>query len=198
MLGWIILLGIFAAIFIYIISLFNGLVTKRNAAKNAFSQIDVQLQRRHDLIPNIVESAKAYMSHEKDTLERVISARNAAVVAQQNLAKSGSYNSPELVEKLSLAEQKLNQSLAQFTGLMEQYPQLKADTVVKELMEELNSTENRVSFARQAYNDEVMFYNNGCEMFPSNFIAGAFSFKPMKQLTLDDSNTVRQTVRVNF
>lgn len=197
MLGWLIFLAIPLVFFVYVISLFNGLVSKRNAVKNAFAQIDVQLQRRHDLIPNLVESTKAYMAHEKDTLERVISARNAAVLAQQNLRQQSQVN-PQLLEQLVQAEQKLNQSLAQFTAVMEQYPDLKADSIVKELMEELATTENRVGFARQAYNDDVMLFNNACETFPGNFVAGAFSFKSMKQLTLDDPKTVRQTVRVNF
>ena len=197
MLGWLIFLAIPLVFFVYVISLFNGLVSKRNAVKNAFAQIDVQLQRRHDLIPNLVESTKAYMAHEKDTLERVISARNAAVLAQQNLRQQSQVN-PQLLEQLVQAEKKLNQSLAQFTAVKEQYPDLKADSIVKELMEELATTENRVGFARQAYNDDVMLFNNACETFPGNFVAGAFSFKSMKQLTLDDPKTVRQTVRVNF
>lgn len=197
MLGWLIFLGVPLILFIYIVSLFNGLVARRNSVKNGFSQIDVQLQRRHDLIPNLVESTKAYMLHEKDTLERVISARNAAVLAQQSLRREAQM-SPQLLDQLVQAEQKLTQSLAQFSAVMEQYPELKADTVVKELMEELNNTENRVGFARQAYNDAVMLYNNACETFPGNFIAGAFSFKSMKQLVLDDPRTARQTVRVNF
>ncbi|ONG39824.1 hypothetical protein BKE30_08580 [Alkanindiges hydrocarboniclasticus] len=196
--GLIIFLAIILGGLLYIIGLFNGLVARRNAARNGFSQIDVQLQRRHDLIPNLVEATRAYMSHEKDTLERVIAARDAAVQAQRNLAASGTYQSPELVEKLGLAEQRLSNSLAQFTAVMEQYPELKADSVVKELMEELGSTENRVGFARQAYNDQVMFYNNACEMFPSNFIAGAFSFKPMKLLVLDDPKTVRSSLRISL
>lgn len=197
MLGWLIFLGIPLVLFIYVISLFNGLVGRRNAVKNGFSQIDVQLQRRHDLIPNLVEAAKAYMSHEQQTLERVISARNAAVTAQQNLHRQSEIN-PQLLEQLLQAEHKLSQSLAQFTAVMEQYPDLKADGVVKELMEELNTTENRVSFSRQAYNDAVMLYNNACETFPGNFVAGVFSFKTMKQLALDDAKTVRQSVRVDF
>ncbi|XID74208.1 LemA family protein [Alkanindiges sp. WGS2144] len=196
--GGVVFIAIILAGVFYIIALFNGLVAKRNAARNGFSQIDVQLQRRHDLIPNLVEATRAYMSHEKDTLERVIGARDAAVQAQRNLANAGVYNSPELVDKLALAEQRLSNSLAQFTAVMEQYPELKADSVVKELMEELNSTENRVSFARQAYNDQVMFYNNACEMFPSNFVAGAFSFKPMKLLALDDAKAVGPPVRISL
>jgi LemA protein len=196
--GMLIFLGLVLGLIVYIISLFNGLVTKRNAAKNSFSQIDIQLQRRHDLVPNLVEAAKGYMSHEKSTLESVISARDAAVVAQQNLAQAGAYDSPELIEKLVSAEQKLSASLAQMTALMEQYPDLKADTVIKDLMEELNSTENRVSFARQAYNDHVMFYNNACEMFPSNFVAGAFSFKSMKLLAMEDSKAIRHVPKVSF
>lgn len=195
---WLVFIGLILIILIYIASLFNGLVSKRNAAKNSFSQIDIQLQRRHDLVPNLVEAAKAYMSHEKNTLESVISARDAAVQAQHNLAKSGAYDSPELVEKLALAEQKLSSSLAQLTALMEQYPELKADGVIKDLMEELNTTENRVSFARQAYNDHVMFYNNACEMFPSNFVAGAFSFRVMKMLAMDDTKLIKQVPKVNF
>lgn len=195
---WIIFLGLILIVVFYIVSLFNGLVSKRNAAKNSFSQIDIQLQRRHDLVPNLVEATKTYMSHEKNTLESVISARDAAVQAQRNLAQGGAYDSPELIEKLLLAEQKLSNSLAQMTALMEQYPDLKADTVVKDLMEELNTTENRVSFARQAYNDHVMFYNNACEMFPSNFIAGAFSFKAMTLLAMEDSKVIRQAPKINF
>lgn len=195
---WLIFLGLIAVFVFYVVSLFNGLVSKRNAAKNGFSQIDVQLQRRHDLIPSLVEAAKAYMGHEKNTLEGVIAARDAAVLAQRNLAQGGAYESPELIEKLALAEQKLSSTLAQMTALMEQYPDLKADTVIKDLMEELNSTENRVSFARQAYNDHVMFYNNACEMFPSNFVAGAFSFKKMKLLQMDDVKAIKRAPTINF
>lgn len=195
--GVVIFLAIILAIVGYGVSLFNGLVAKRNAARNAFSQIDVQLQRRHELIPNLVEAARAYMLHEKDTLERVIAARDAAVQAQRNLANGG-VQSVELMQKLSMAEQRLSQSLAQFSAVVEQYPELKADAVIKDLMEELASTENRVGFARQAYNDQVMFYNNACEMFPSNFMAGAFNFKPMTLLQVDDAKATRSALQIRL
>lgn len=197
MLGWVIFLAIIMVVLGYGISLFNGLVAKRNAARNCFSQIDVQLQRRHELIPNLVEAARAYMLHEKDTLERVIAARDAAVQAQRNLAGGGA-QSAELMQKLSMAEQRLSQSLAQFSAVVEQYPELKADAVIKDLMEELATTENRVGFARQAYNDQVMFYNNACEMFPSNFMAGAFNFKPMTLLQVEDVKTLRSALNIRL
>jgi len=155
------------------ISIYNKLVVLKNRFKNAWAQIDVQLQRRHDLIPNLVETAKTYMAHEKDTLERVIQARNQAVTAQKSVAASPG----EGVQQLARAEGALNGALANFFALSENYPDLKANQTMAALMEELTSTENKVGFARQAYNDAAMNHNTYREQFPSNFVAGMFNFK---------------------
>ena len=169
---------------LYGISLYNRLVTGRNAYKNAFAQIDVQLTRRHDLIPNLVEVAKGYMAHEKDTLEAVINARNAAVSGLNN-AKSDPSN-PQAMQQLGQAEQGLSGALGRLFALSESYPDLKANENMLQLSEELTTTENKVSFARQAFNDAVMMYNNLCEQFPNNFIAGWFQFKTAELLELED------------
>ncbi|MGP9514007.1 LemA family protein, partial [Psychrobacter sp. AOP5-GZ1-6] len=139
------------------VSIFNKLVRARNQAKNGFSQIDVQLKRRHDLIPNLVETAKRYLTHEEETLTRVIDARNHA----QSLQDSSKHQ-PDSMEHMALfakAESMLSKALGQFSAVVEAYPELKADSVIKELMDELTNTENRIGFARQHYNDSVMFYN---------------------------------------
>lgn len=190
-----ILLIIFVAIVLYSISLFNRLVSLRNNYKNAFAQIDVQLTRRHDLIPNLVSTAKGYMSHEKETLEAVINARNSAVSGLEN-AKADPTN-PEAIKNLASAEQGLNGALGRLFALSESYPDLKANENMMQLSEELTTTENKVSFARQAFNDAVMLYNTLREQFPSNFIANNFNFGPAELLELEDE-AMKQVPKVEF
>lgn len=175
------------------VSIFNKLVALRNRFQNAWAQIDVQLQRRHDLIPNLVETAKTYMAHEKDTLERVIAARNQAISAQKSV--SGGNN--EAVAQLGRAEGALNGALANFFALSENYPDLKANQTMQQLMEELSSTENKVGFARQAYNDAVMNYNTYREQFPGNVFAGFFSFKAAVPYNVEEPEA-RKAVKVSF
>lgn len=175
------------------IGIYNKLVTLKNRFRNAWAQIDVQLQRRHDLIPNLVETAKAYMAHEKDTLERVIQARNQAVAAQKSVNAAPG----EGVAQLAKAEGALNGALANFFALSESYPDLKANQTMASLMEELTSTENKVGFARQAYNDAVMNYNTYREQFPNNVVAGMFTFKEAELYEVDEP-AARQAVKVSF
>lgn len=180
---------------IYTATMYNRLVTLRNRFKNSFAQIDVQLQRRHDLIPNLVETAKAYLSHEKETLTRVIEARNQAVMAKKSAAEDPSDG--KRIEKLSSAENMLTRALAGFYAVSENYPDLKANQTMQQLMEELTSTENKVAFSRQAYNDSVMTYNTYREQFPSNIMAGMFAFKPSQPLELENPEA-RQAPKVSF
>jgi LemA protein len=158
----------------WVISVYNGLVRSRNAYRNAFAQIDVQLTRRHDLIPNLVETAKGYMKHERETLEAVIQARTSAVSAQA--AATANPGDPSAMGQLGGAENVLTQTLGRLFALAEAYPDLKANQNMMQLSEELTSTENKVAFARQAYNDSVMSYNNKREVFPASMIAGMFGF----------------------
>lgn len=188
-------LGVIAVVVFYLVIIYNRLVSLRNQFKNGFAQIDVQLQRRHDLIPNLVESAKAYLSHEKSTLTQVMEARNGAVAAQKNAARDPSDG--KSIQQLGSAENLLTKALANFYAVAENYPELKANETIQQLMEELSSTENRVSFARQAYNDGVMTYNIFREQFPNNIIAGMFAFKPTAQLELE-SPEARQAPKVAF
>lgn len=188
-------LAIIAAVVIYLVVIYNKLVALRNQFKNGFAQIDVQLQRRHDLIPNLVEAAKAYLQHEKSTLTQVMEARNNAVSAQEDAAKDpGDGNK---IKKLGSAENMLTKALANFYAVSENYPELKANETIQQLMEELSSTENRVSFARQAYNDGVMHYNIFREKFPNNIIAGMFAFRETSQLQLETPDA-RQAPKVSF
>ncbi|MGM0953543.1 MAG: LemA family protein [Pseudomonadota bacterium] len=188
-------LAIIAAVVIYLVVIYNKLVSLRNQFKNGFAQIDVQLQRRHDLIPNLVEAAKGYLQHEKSTLTQVMEARNNAVSAQEDAAKDpGDGNK---IKKLGSAENMLTKALANFYAVSENYPELKANETIQQLMEELSSTENRVSFARQAYNDGVMHYNIFREKFPNNIIAGMFAFKETSQLQLETPDA-RQAPKVSF
>ena len=175
------------------ISIYNKLVALKNRFRNAWAQIDVQLQRRHDLIPNLVETAKGYMAHEKDTLEKVIQARGNAVSAQ----KSVNANPGEGVQQLARAEGALNGALANFFALSENYPDLKANQTMMALMEELTSTENKVGFARQAYNDAVMNYNTYREQFPSNLFAGMFNFKEAELFNVEEPEA-RKAAKVSF
>ncbi len=186
---------VIAVVVVYIVFIYNRLVSLRNQFKNGFAQIDVQLQRRHDLIPNLVESAKAYLAHERNTLTEVMEARNNAVSAQKDAA--GDPADGGKIQRLGSAENMLSKALANFYAVAENYPELKANETIQQLMEELSSTENRVSFARQAYNDGVMGYNIFREQFPNNIVAGLFAFKPSSQLELE-SPEARQAPKVAF
>ena len=177
----IVLVGAFLLVFV--IGGYNALVTLRNRYKNAFSQIDVQLKRRYDLIPNLVETAKGYLQHERGTLEAVIAARNTAVAANNRAAQNP--GDASAMKDLSSAETALSGVMTRLFALSEAYPDLKANTTMMTLMEELSSTENKVSFARQAYNDSVMAYNTRREVFPSNIIAGMFNFAPAELFVID-------------
>lgn len=191
--GAIILIAI-VAIALFLVSVYNRLITARNAYKNAFAQIDVQLTRRHDLIPNLVETAKGYMAHEKETLEAVINARNAAV---SGLSQAKQDPSGENMKELSQAEQGLSGALGRLFALSEAYPDLKANENMMQLSEELTTTENKVSFARQAFNDAVMMYNNLREQFPNNFVANWFTFSPAQLLEIEDE-VKREVPKVTF
>ncbi|MBB6094575.1 LemA protein [Povalibacter uvarum] len=192
--GWIIL-GVVVLVVFFFISIYNRLVGARNAYKNAFAQIDVQLTRRYDLIPNLVETAKGYMKHERETLEAVIAARNAAVSG----LKSASSNpgNPAAVQQLAGAENALTGALGRLFAVAEAYPDLKANQNMMQLSEELTSTENKVAFARQAFNDAVMGYNNTREMFPNTIIAGMFAFWPAQLLEIE-SPEKRVAPKVSF
>jgi len=168
---------------VFIIGAYNSLVTLRNRYKNAYSQIDVQLKRRYDLIPNLVETAKGYLAHERGTLEAVIAARNVAVSANTRAAQNP--GDASAMKEISSAESALSGVMGRLFALAESYPDLKANTTMLSLMEELTSTENKVSFARQAYNDSVMAYNTRREVFPTNLIAGPFNFGPAELFVIE-------------
>ena len=193
--GWIVL-GIIVVIAIWAIMIYNGLVALRNRFKNAFSQIDVQLKRRYDLIPNLVETVKGYMAHERGTLEAVIKARGAAVSAAQTAAAAP--GDPAAMRGLAQAEGVLGGALGRLLAVFEQYPDLKANQNVLALQEELTSTENKVSFARQGYNDSVMEYNTKRESFPDNIFAGMFGFGPAELLQATESAEERKAPQVKF
>lgn len=192
--SWIIL-AIIGALVLFAITIYNRLVAGRNRYKNAFAQIDVQLTRRHDLIPNLVETAKGYMAHERETLEAVINARNIAVSGLKQAAKDPT--DPEAMQQLSQAEQGLSGALGRLFALSEAYPDLKANENMMQLSEELTTTENKVAFARQAYNDSVMDYNTLRESVPNNFFAGWFNFKAAELLEIEDE-AKREVPRVSF
>ncbi len=193
---FIILLGIIAVIVFGLAAIYNGLVTFRNRYKNAFAQIDVQLKRRYDLIPNLVEVVKKYMQHERETLEAVIRARNAAVSASNTA--SGNPGDPEAMKGLASAEGMLSGALGKLFALSESYPDLKANQNMAQLQEELSSTENRVAFARQAYNDAVMAYNIAREKFPNSIIAGMFKFTEAQLLEATESAEEKKAPKVTF
>jgi LemA protein len=180
---------------VWVIGLYNGLVTSRNGFKNAFAQIDVQLTRRNDLIPNLVETAKGYLKHERETLEAVISARNSAVAGLKAVAADP--GNAGAIAQLSGAEQGLSGALGRLFAVMESYPDLKASANMMQLSEELTSTENRIAFARQAFNDAVLHYNNSREVFPGSLVAGWFSFQPAKMLELPEAAR-REAPKVSF
>lgn len=195
MLSTVILLVILVVVALFFIGIYNGLVTARNGYKNAFSQIDVQLTRRHDLIPNLVEIAKGYIKHERETLEAVIAARNSAVSGLR--AASANPGDAAAVQQLAASENQLTGALGRLFALSEAYPDLKANTTMMQLSEELTSTENKVAFSRQAYNDAVMHYNNLREMFPTNLVAGMFSFEAARLLDIARPEA-REAPKVSF
>jgi LemA protein len=175
--------------------MYNRLVSLRNRVRNQFSQIDVQLTRRYDLIPNLVEAVKGYMGHERNTLEAVIQARNTAVAGLKQA--SANPTDPDAIQALATAETTLGGTLGRLFALAESYPDLKANQNMMQLQEELGSTENRVAFARQAFNDAVMTYNTACESVPTNFIAGMFSFKHAEFLEIKEPEK-REAPKVSF
>ena len=178
-----------------IVGMYNSLVTLRNRFKNAFSQIDVQLKRRYDLIPNLVETSRGYMSHEKETLEAVISARNQAVAANQKAA--GDPGDPGAMQGLMGAETMLTGALGRLMVVSEAYPDLKANETMNQLMEELTSTENKIAFARQAFNDAVTVYNTARETFPNVVIAGPLNFQQAELFEIEDP-TQKEVPKVSF
>jgi LemA protein len=192
----IVLLVILLLVLFWGIGVYNRLVGLRNRFRNAFAQIDVQLKRRYDLIPNLVETARAYMKHERETLEAVIAARNQAVAA--NAKAAGDPGDAAAVRQMTAAEGTLGATLGRLFALSESYPDLKANQNMMQLTEELTSTENRIGFARQAYNDEVMQYNTSIEQFPGSVIAGMFAFHPAELLQATESPQERQPVKVAF
>jgi LemA protein len=194
--GWIVVLVVVAVVAFWAVGAYNRLISLRNKFRNAFAQIDVQLKRRYDLIPNLVETAKAYMKHERETLENVIKARNTAVTA--NAAASADPGSASAIQGLVAAEGALSGALARLFALAEAYPDLKANQNMMQLTEELTGTENKISFARQAFNDAVMSYNTAAQQFPTNVIAGAFSFAPAELLQSTESDEERRPVKVQF
>ena len=193
--GWI-ALGVVVIVAIWAIAIYNGLVTLRNRFKNAFSQIDVQLKRRYDLIPNLVESVKGYMAHERGTLEAVVKARGSAVTAAQ--AAAARPGDPAAMQGLAQAEGALGGALGRLLAVFEQYPDLKANQNVLGLQEELTSTENKIAFARQAYNDSVMEYNTKRESFPQVAFAGVMGFGPAELLAATESAEERKAPKVSF
>ena len=192
-LGILLVLVILAAL--WVMGIYNRLVTLRNRFKNAFAQIDVQLKRRYDLIPNLVETAKGYLKHERETLEAVIQARNQAAQAASTAASDP--GNPGAVQALAGAETALTGTLGRFFALSEAYPDLKANSNMMQLNEELTSTENKVSFARQAFNDAVTTFNTQREVFPNNIFAGMFGFKEADLFEVKDE-AVKEAPKVSF
>jgi LemA protein len=181
---------------LFAVGTYNGLVAKRNRYKNAYAQIDVQLKRRYDLIPNLVETAKGYLKHERETLEAVIAARNMAYGAAQSAAQNP--GDPSAMKSLGSAEGALTAGLGKLLALSESYPDLKANTTMRDLSEELTSTENKVAFARQAYNDSVTEYNNAREVFPAVMFAGSFGFGSAALLEVIAAPQERAAPKVSF
>ena len=198
MFGLLVFLGIILALALWVASNYNGLVTARNVYKNAFAQIDVQLQRRFDLIPNLVEVARKYMAHERETLEAVVAARSAA---QSGLAAAkANPGDPQAMTQLAAAQTQLNTGLGRLLAVAEAYPDLKANDTMLQLTEELTSTENKVAFARQSFNDAVTGYNTKREVFPGNVFAGMFGFleATLLEIPVDKQEAVRTAPKVQF
>lgn len=193
--GTIIVLVIAAAIVFWVVQMYNNLVNLRNRVRNGFSQIDVQLTRRYDLIPNLIEAVKGYMAHERGTLEDVISARNSAVAGLKQAAADPANG--EAIRNLAAADATLGGTLGRLFALAEAYPDLKANQNMMQFQEELASTENKVAFARQAFNDAVMSYNNACQSIPSNVIANNFGFEEAEFLEIDGEQK-REVPQVSF
>lgn len=193
--SWILLAAVLLVVF-WAIGAFNRLTRLRNAIANAFGQIDVQLKRRYDLIPNLVEVARKYLAHEAQTLEAVIAARNQARSAEQSAAASPL--NAGAIGALAGAEQVLGGALGRLMAVAEAYPELKADQTMRELSEELTSTENRIGFARQAYNDHVLEFNDAAAQFPTLIIARLFNFQTQSMLAATTSEAERQPVKVSF
>jgi len=193
--GWIFLAVIVVLVF-WAVSIYNRLVQLRNRFKNGFAQIDVQLKRRYDLIPNLVETAKGYIKHERETLEAVIKARNSALAAAQ--AAGANPGNPAAMQQLGQAEGALTGVLGRMFALAESYPDLKANQNMLALQEELSSTENKVAFARQGFNDSVMEYNTKRESFPDSIFAGMFGFGPAELLAATESPEERKAPQVKF
>lgn len=184
MIALIIVLAVIVLLIIWMIGMYNGLIRLRNQVRNAWSQIDVQLKRRHDLIPNLVETAKGYMKHERQTLENITKARSKAMNA-------------ETVGEKAKAEGELNGAMSKFFLVVENYPNLKANQNFLAVQEELTSTENKIAFSRQAYNDQVLYYNNRIQMFPTNMMAGMFNFKQSEFFEIEEDRE-REVPRVDF
>jgi LemA protein len=194
--GFWVVVGIVVAAVVWLVSMYNGLVAQRNRFKNAFAQIDVQLKRRYDLIPNLVETVKGYIKHERQTLQAVIAARASAQSANQRAAANPADS--EAIKQMAAAESGLSGALGRLLAISEAYPDLKANQTMMQLSEELTSTENKISFARQAYNDAVMSYNTAIESFPDNFVAGFGGFKEATLLESTESPEERRPAKVSF
>ena len=191
-----VLIAVCAVLLFWTVGAYNRLIRLKNIIVNAFGQIDVQLKRRYDLIPNLVEAAKKYLLHERETLEAVIAARNQARAAS-DAARNRPTHAPEVLA-LAAAEQALGSSLGRLFAVAEAYPELKADATIRELSEELTSTENKIAFARQAYNDSVLHYNTAQAQFPTLLIARVFGFAPSAILQATESALERQAVRIQI
>lgn len=196
MIAGLVFLGIILLLVFWTVGVYNRMVSLRNQFKNGFAQIDVQLKRRYDLIPNLVETAKGYMKHERETLEAVIAARNQAVSA--NAKAAGNPADAAAMQQMAASEGALSSSLGRLFALSEAYPDLKANENMMQLTEELTGTENRIAFSRQAYNDGVMQYNTAIEQFPGSIIAGMFGFKPGELLQSTEAPEERKAVKVSF
>lgn len=186
---FVLVLLIFGAVFGFLVYIYNGLVRLKNQVANGFAQIDVQLKRRYDLIPNLVEVAKGYMGHEADILVKVTEARNLAQSVSHDMENS---------EQLAQAQSRLSRALAHFYAVVENYPELKADKLLKQTMDELTNTENRIAFARQHYNDSIMFYNTQRELFPNNLVSGFFGFEHLSQLEFKDKSVIETAPKLNL
>ncbi|HOU54188.1 MAG TPA: LemA family protein [Myxococcota bacterium] len=194
--GILIVVIVLLVLIFLIVGIYNGLVRSRNQYKNAYAQIDVQLKRRYDLIPNLVETVKGYIKHERETLEAVVAARNTAIAASK--AAAANPGDPTAMRSLSQAEGGLTGALGRLFAVAEAYPDLKANQNMMMLQEELTSTENKVAFARQAFNDAVTAYNNRREVFPNNVIAGMFGFGPAELLAATEAPEERKAPKVQF